>query len=142
MRRPVALLSLSLLAYAGVPSQAQPPAPAAPPAAGFSFPFPVHSPTLRAARKTIRQRHAVLDRPLFLLGDDAVSRRWLSRQAEQLRRLDAVGLVVEVASQARFDALRRLAPGLELTPVVGDALAEHFGFSSYPALLLPAEQKP
>ncbi len=142
------LLPLLLLAYMGAIAQAQTTggggtvhAPASPPT-NASFFFPVHSLTLQPSSKVFRQRSPMLDRALFLIGDDAHSRRWLRRQLEQLHRLNAVGFVVEVESKARLDVLRKLAPELELMPAVGDAVAEYFGFSSYPALLLPAEPQP
>ncbi len=142
MTRYMSLLSLSLALAGGMPSPARAASVATPPNDGFSFPFPIHSLKLLPARKALQLELPALDRPLFLIGDDAVSRRWLSQQLQRLRRSGAVGLVVEVESAERFDVLRRLASGLELNPAVGDALAEHFGFSHYPALLLPAGREP
>lgn len=73
--------------------------------------------------------------PLFLVGDDERSRTWLRRHAERLRKLDAVGLVVNVESQAALDALRRLGPGLILSPVAADDLARRLGIRHYPVLV-------
>jgi len=73
--------------------------------------------------------------PLFLVGDDERSRAWLRRNAEKLRGLNAIGLVVNVESQAALDALRRLGPGLALSPVVGDDLARRLGIRHYPVLV-------
>jgi len=76
--------------------------------------------------------------PLFLVGDDEHSRAWLHRHAERLRRLNAVGLVVNVESQTALDALRRLGPGLILSPVVADDLARRLGIRHYPVLITAA----
>lgn len=73
--------------------------------------------------------------PLFLVGDDERSRTWLRRHAERLRELGAVGLVVDVESQAALDALRRLGPGLILSPVAADDLARRLGIRHYPVLV-------
>lgn len=73
--------------------------------------------------------------PLFLVGDDERSRAWLRQQALRLRELDAVGLVVNVASAEALATLRALAPGLSLAPVTGDDLAERLGLRHYPVLI-------
>lgn len=74
-------------------------------------------------------------KPLFLVGDDERSRTWLRRHAGRLRELDAVGLVVNVESQAALDSLRRLGPGLILSPVAADDLARRLGIRHYPVLV-------
>jgi integrating conjugative element protein (TIGR03765 family) len=73
--------------------------------------------------------------PLFLVGDDERSRAWLRQRALRLHELDAVGLVVNVASAEALAALRALVPGLSLAPVPGDDLAERLGLRHYPALI-------
>lgn len=74
-------------------------------------------------------------RPVFLVGDDSLSRSWLRLQRDKLRRLNALGLVVNVASPAGLAELRQLAEGLQLIPVTGDDLAALLGFSHYPVLV-------
>ncbi|MFB8831378.1 integrating conjugative element protein [Azotobacter sp. CWF10] len=74
-------------------------------------------------------------RPVFLVGDDSLSRSWLRLQRDKLRRLNALGLVVNVASPAGLAELRQLAEGLRLIPVTGDDLAALLGFSHYPVLV-------
>lgn len=46
-----------------------------------------------------------------------------------------MGLVVNVESMAALTALRRLAPGLTLSPVSGDDLAQRLGLRHYPVLI-------
>lgn len=74
-------------------------------------------------------------RPLFLVGDDERSRTWLVQRSDVLRLLGAVGLVVNVESPAALEDLRRLAPGLVLSPVSGDDLAQRLGLRHYPVLI-------
>ncbi|MEB1846796.1 integrating conjugative element protein [Xanthomonas campestris pv. campestris] len=73
--------------------------------------------------------------PLFLVGDDARSRAWLRQRHAALRELGAVGLVVNVESTAALVELRRLAPGLTLSPASGDDLAQRLGLRHYPVLI-------
>ena len=72
---------------------------------------------------------------LFLIGDDERSRAWLRQRQAALRELQAVGLVVNVESMAALTALRRLTPGLTLSPASGDDLAQRLGLRHYPVLI-------
>lgn len=73
--------------------------------------------------------------PVFLVGDDDRSRAWLRQRLAALQELRAAGLVVNVATPAALVALRRLAPGLILSPVSGDDLAQRLGIRHYPVLI-------
>lgn len=73
--------------------------------------------------------------PLFLVGDDDRSRAWLKQRRAELQALRAVGLVVNVATPEALAALRRLAPGLMLSPASGDDLAHRLGIKHYPVLI-------
>lgn len=73
--------------------------------------------------------------PFFLIGDDERSHAWLRRRAGALRELNAVGLVVNVASAEALAKLRALAPDLTLAPASGDDLAGRLGLRHYPVLV-------
>jgi len=73
--------------------------------------------------------------PFFLVGDDERSRTWLRQRSLRLHELHAVGLVVKVTSAENLAALRALVPGLSLSPVAGDDLAERIGLRHYPVLI-------
>ncbi|KFF48754.1 hypothetical protein GY26_12115 [Gammaproteobacteria bacterium MFB021] len=73
--------------------------------------------------------------PVFLVGDDDLSRQWLAQRGDILREMNAVGLVVQVADEPSLQALRNAAQGLEIRPVSGDGLAERLGLRHYPALI-------
>ena len=73
--------------------------------------------------------------PFFLIGDDDRSRTWLRQRSLRLHELHAVGLVVNVTSAKALAALRALAPGLSLSPVAGDDLAERLALHHYPVLI-------
>ena len=97
--------------------------------------LPVRSANLSPGDVPRRVIRAPCLTPLFLVGDDARSRAWLRQRHAALRELGAVGLVVNVESMAALTALRRLAPGLILSPASGDDLAQRLGLRHYPVLI-------
>ncbi|MDR1934503.1 MAG: integrating conjugative element protein [Candidatus Accumulibacter sp.] len=97
--------------------------------------LPVRSERLSPGLEPDRVIHAPGLTPLFLIGDDERSRAWLLQMAPALRELGAFGLVVQVDTPAALADLRRLAPGLTLSPVSGDDLAQRLGVRHYPVLI-------
>lgn len=73
--------------------------------------------------------------PLFLIGDDPQSTEWLRQHQNILKTLHATGLVVNVTTLARLNALRAIAPKLTLLPVSADDMAKHLPISAYPVLI-------
>lgn len=69
--------------------------------------------------------------PLFVVGDDARSRAWLSDNRAELTRMNALGLVTNIASTKIFRELEALA-GVPLQPVNVDELAAVFHVLHYP----------
>jgi integrating conjugative element protein (TIGR03765 family) len=94
--------------------------------------LPVRSLRLSPGDEPPRAIHAPGLTPIFLVGDDDLSRAWLARHTTELRELRAVGLVVDVSSPESLARLRRLVPDLTLSPASGDDLAERLGISHYP----------
>ena len=72
---------------------------------------------------------------LFLVGDDAQSQEWLSRNAKLLSHRGAVGMVVNVSSSASLQQLQQIAPALQLAPVSGSDLARRLKLEHYPVLI-------
>lgn len=97
--------------------------------------LPVRSSKITPGPVTDRTLEAPGLQPLFLIGDDALSRTWLRQRIDVLRQLNAVGLVVNVERPEALEALRQLANGLQLAPVSGDQLAEMIGLEHYPVLI-------
>ncbi|MFV1849152.1 MAG: DUF2859 domain-containing protein [Thalassospira sp.] len=81
---------------------------------------------------------AGLTQTLYVIGMDAQSLGWLTQQFPQLKARGAVGVVVAAEDPEAFVRLRAelLSHGLLLDIGVGDAMAEAYGLSSYPALLV------
>jgi integrating conjugative element protein (TIGR03765 family) len=103
--------------------------------------LPLRSALLSPGEEPPRAIRAPGFAPIFLVGDDELSRVWLARHAAELRDLRAVGFAVNVSSPQSLDRLRRLVPDLTLSPVSGDDLAERLGLSHYPALLRGSEDR-
>ncbi|MDG2961720.1 integrating conjugative element protein [Exercitatus varius] len=73
--------------------------------------------------------------PIFLLGADPISARWLATNVEKLKNTNAMGLVVNVKTLDELNGLRAIAPGITLLPSSADDLAERIQLSHYPVLL-------
>jgi integrating conjugative element protein (TIGR03765 family) len=97
--------------------------------------LPVRSPKLTPGTVARRVIEAPGLQPFFLVGDDQVSHVWLRRHASTLRERGAAGLVVNVETADGLARLRALAPGVPLSPVAADELAERLGVRHYPALI-------
>jgi len=129
------------------PQDAQPGQPATPHPAPQSTPrigspaeaeaamLPVRSARLTPGDEPRRVIRAPGLTPLFLVGDDDRSRAWLKQRRADLQALRAVGLVVNVATPEALAPLRRLVPGLMLSPASGDDLAQRLGLKHYPVLI-------
>lgn len=77
-----------------------------------------------------------LSSPLFVVGDDARSRKWLKKYADKLRNKQALGLVTNINSYEALLELESLS-GKPLQPVNVDELAQLLGTSHYPFLFDP-----
>ena len=98
--------------------------------------LPVKTPALSPG-KVISRRidRPYLDRPLFMVGADPLSMRWLRLNLAQLKQLHAIGLAVNVETQAQLQQLQNAAGGLEIHPLVGDAIAAQLALKHYPVLI-------
>jgi integrating conjugative element protein (TIGR03765 family) len=76
-----------------------------------------------------------LERPVFIIGADALSLQWLQRHRERLNTFHAVGWVVNVENAEQLAQLKQQAAPLELVALSGSELARQFGLSHYPVLI-------
>lgn len=109
----------------------------APPVTGLQTTgaFPVETPELRPGTVQGRVINAPGLQPMFLIGDDQLSQTWLTQRLQDLHRLQAVGLVVNVASADRLEVIRRWAPGLQVMPVPASDISVRLGLQHYPVLI-------
>jgi len=73
--------------------------------------------------------------PVFVVGDDNLSKQWLSQHAAALSQMHATGMVVSVKDAAALSALRALVPSTEMVPVSGGDLARRLHLVHYPVLI-------
>lgn len=97
--------------------------------------FPVRSAQLTPGAVQGRVINAPGLQPMFVVGDDELSRSWLIQRQDQLQQMQAVGVVVNVADADRFAEVRTWANGLEMVPAPGDDLASRLGINHYPLLI-------
>ena len=101
--------------------------------------LPARTPSLTPDKVTPRAIRSPGMTPFFLVGIDPHSRAWLRQQADVLRNLDAMGLVVNVDTLDELEQLRDSVPGLTLSPVSADDLAGRLGLKHYPVLITATE---
>jgi integrating conjugative element protein (TIGR03765 family) len=104
--------------------------------------LPVHTPELspgtiqsRRFPEALRRYTVFLDRPLFLIGADPLSRQWLIRHRTRLAQIGAVGLLVEVRTQADLTAIGAIGGDLPIAPASASELAGVLGLRHYPVLI-------
>lgn len=97
--------------------------------------LPVRSERLSPGKVENRATHTPGLASFFLIGDDALSRRWLMSRKAVLQQLNAVGLVVNVQELGALTELRNIGAGLDIVPASADELAERLGLQHYPLLI-------
>lgn len=97
--------------------------------------FPVRTPELSPGRQAARALDLPGMPPVFIIGDDELSRRWLVSRSDRLRQDNAIGYVVNVATETAWQELQALAGELTLLPVSGSDLAVRLKISHYPVLI-------
>ncbi len=119
------------------PETAPPETPATPPpgAGDLRTLLPIRSPGLTPGKVAARAHARPLLRPFFLIGADARSRRWLTRNRAHLRSIGAIGMLVAADSENDLRQIAALARGLSITPASGADLARVLDIKHYPVLI-------
>ena len=76
-------------------------------------------------------------RPLFLVGADDFSLRWLAANAGVLAEMSAVGMVIEAKDEAELGLVRRAAGGLPLFAASAADIGRELSIRHYPVLITP-----
>lgn len=99
--------------------------------------FPVRTPGLTAGAFTpvTVSLPQMADRPIFIIGSDAVSRNWLARHQSRLAQINAIGILAQAEGPEDFNAMKALAGNLPLAAINAQELAQILGLSHYPALV-------
>lgn len=99
--------------------------------------FPVVSKSLSVGRVTPEEaqgiKHQIAGKPMFIIGYDHVSIKWLKKNSRKLADKGAIGLVVNVDTQEQMNELQVIAgKGVLMQPTPGDRLAKHLKIKHYP----------
>jgi integrating conjugative element protein (TIGR03765 family) len=73
--------------------------------------------------------------PVFIVGNDELSRQWLQIKHDRLLELRAVGILIEVKSQEDLEELQKRFPKLVFMPMSVDGIAENLPVKHYPVLI-------
>ena len=72
--------------------------------------------------------------PIYIIGDDSLSKQWLDRYARRLKAIHALGFIVNVNSNDAYFSITKKY-GIKPLPVNGAAFAKRFGIQHYPVLI-------
>jgi len=105
--------------------------------------LPIKTPEMRPGPVAARvldplgkaQTNATGARPLFLIGADALSRRWLVQHRARLKELGAVGMLVQADTIDELRAVADIAHGLHIMPASGTEIARLYALKHYPVLI-------
>ncbi|UVO09283.1 integrating conjugative element protein [Pectobacterium polonicum] len=97
--------------------------------------LPVTTPELTPGKVSPRALRLTGMPPIFIIGDDPLSRDWVVKRAGELQRLKATGFVVSVSTEASLRELQVLLPENDIAPVSGSDLATRLQLSHYPVLI-------
>lgn len=101
--------------------------------------LPIRTPELTpgsvTARPLVLPEGVVLPRPLFLIGSDLRSQRWLETHRADLAAIGAIGMLVNAESVAELEAIAVIARGLEILPASASDIAEVLGIAHIPVLI-------
>ena len=97
--------------------------------------LPVTTPEMSPGTVLSRQLNLQGMPPVFIVGNDDLSRSWIQKRSAELTKLGATGLVVNIASESELDSLKRIAPSLMMAPVQGGDLARRLQLAHYPVLI-------
>lgn len=97
--------------------------------------YPVQSSALSPGKVSKQTINVMLPRPVFIIGDDGLSKQWLTKHAERLAQLHAQGFVVNVASVKAMHLLQSSYSSLKLLALPADSLNQTLGIKHYPVLI-------
>ena len=97
--------------------------------------LPIRSPGLTLGTVQARSLDITFSRPLFLIGSDRRSHRWLQQHRSRLLEIGAVGMLVQAETINDLKAIADLANGLIILPASATDIAKAVGVAHYPVLL-------
>lgn len=113
------------------------PAPDEPVDRGQTTVFPVSTKRLTPARieRSREQYIASLPGPMCIVGSDALSKQWITRNYKALRSSNAMCVIVQADNEAQAQELASMLNGILVSLGDGDVLADYFKIDHYPVLI-------
>ena len=101
-----------------------------------AFQLPIETPSMSPGSVSATAKPLkYLQQPLFLIGADKQSKTWLQARRDQLVKLNAVGLLVQVDTLEEIKAIQTLAKGLRIIPASAESFAKPLALKHYPVLI-------
>ena len=97
--------------------------------------LPIQSPNLTLGPVPTVAQARPFAAPLFIIGSDLQSLRWVVAHRSELKALGAVGLLVEVPDEAALARVLAATGDLPLIPAAGSDLAQALQLEHYPVLV-------
>ena len=97
--------------------------------------LPIRTPEMSAGKmnnKHLRRDYPGMSFPVFVMGNDKLSRAWLNSNVKYLKKNKAVGLLVRVDTMKEFDDIKADADGLPIIPTYGTQMAQQLNINKYP----------
>jgi integrating conjugative element protein (TIGR03765 family) len=86
----------------------------------------------------VRQRQLnlpLLSSPIFLVGTDPVSKKWLANNKAALINMVAVGMIINTSSEKDTVDILKMTSGLTVSTASASTLARRFKLRHYPVLI-------
>ena len=98
--------------------------------------LPIRTPNMRPEKIDSRDAYFPnLIHPIFVIGADENSVRWLRTWRETLLKVGAIGWVVQAENDTELRALGEAGKGLRMLTMSGEQIPNVFGISTYPVLI-------
>jgi integrating conjugative element protein (TIGR03765 family) len=97
--------------------------------------LPIQSPSLTPGLVQARSHDRPFTRPFFLIGSDVLSRQWLQDHRDRLKRIGAVGMLVQAETLEDLRIIANLADGLSILPASASDIARALELTHYPVLI-------
>lgn len=98
--------------------------------------LPIKTPNMTPGKIANRKNDMpFLTTPVFLIGEDSESIKWLKQNHEKLKTMGAIGLIVDVSDQQSLRNIAKLGSGIKIMPASGKEVAQALNIEHYPVLI-------
>lgn len=97
--------------------------------------LPIRTPEMfpgRLKQSHLKRAYAAMSFPVFVIGNDTLSRQWLADNAQYLKKHKAIGLLIQLDTMTEYDEIKRLGDGLPIIPTYGAQMGQQLQLDRYP----------